>query len=83
MDGIVVGADETAAGIAAARWALEGGALRGVPVTVVRVWADPIALGYGTGMAVLETTSRPSAAPRRTAPATCCARPAARPAARQ
>lgn len=61
MEGIVVGADETAAGVAAARWALEEGALRGLPVTVVRAWADPIALGYGMGMAVasdLETFHR-------------------------
>ena len=61
MEGIVVGADETAAGVAAARWALEEGALRGLPVTVVRAWADPVALGYGTGMAIvtdLETFRR-------------------------
>lgn len=52
MEGIVVGADETAAGVAAARWALEEGALRGLPVTVVRAWADPVALGYGMGIAL-------------------------------
>jgi nucleotide-binding universal stress UspA family protein len=50
VEGIVVGADETAAGVAAARWALEEGALRGVPVTVVRAWTDPAALGQGMGM---------------------------------
>lgn len=53
MRGIVVGADETAAGVAAARWALEEGALRGVPVTVVRAWADPVELGYGMGAALM------------------------------
>ena len=53
MEGIVVGADETSAGVAAARWALEEGALRDLPVTVVRAWADPVALGYGMGMAVM------------------------------
>ena len=52
MEGIVVGAEGTAAGVAAARWALEAGALRGVPVTVVRAWADPVALGYGMGTAI-------------------------------
>jgi nucleotide-binding universal stress UspA family protein len=50
VEGIVVGADETAAGVAAARWALEEGALRGAQVTLVRTWADPVALGYGVGM---------------------------------
>lgn len=53
MDGIVVGAEETPAGLAAARWALDEGALRGVPVTVVRAWADPVALGYGIGLAIV------------------------------
>ncbi len=53
MEGIVVGADETAAGVAAAHWALEEGALRGAPVTVVRAWADPVALGYGMGAALM------------------------------
>ncbi len=51
MEGIVVGADETAAGVAAAHWALEEGALRGLQVTVVRAWVDPVALGYGAGPA--------------------------------
>jgi nucleotide-binding universal stress UspA family protein len=50
VEGIVVGADESEAGVAAARWALEEGALRGVPVTVVRAWAGPMAGGYSTGM---------------------------------
>jgi len=50
--GVVVGADETAAGIAAARWALAEGALRGLPVTVVRAWADPVTHGYGRGVPV-------------------------------
>jgi nucleotide-binding universal stress UspA family protein len=43
VEGIVVGADETAAGVAAARWALAEGALRGVPVTVVRAWSMSMA----------------------------------------
>lgn len=61
MEGIVVGAEGTAAGVAAARWALEEGALRGLPVTVVRAWADPLAYGYGSAMALttqLETFRR-------------------------
>jgi nucleotide-binding universal stress UspA family protein len=50
VEGIVVGAAEGAAGVAAARWALQEGSLRGAPVTVVRAWAGPVTLGYGAGM---------------------------------
>lgn len=53
MEGIVVGADRTAAGVAAAQWALEEGALRGDQVTVVRAWADLMAVGYSEGEGVL------------------------------
>jgi nucleotide-binding universal stress UspA family protein len=52
VEGIVVGAEGTAAGVAAAHWALEAGALRGAQVTVVRAYADPVALGYGMGTAL-------------------------------
>lgn len=52
MEGIVVGADATAAGVAAARWALQEGALRALPVTVVRAWVDPVVMGYGMGLAL-------------------------------
>jgi nucleotide-binding universal stress UspA family protein len=50
VEGIVVGADETAAGVAAARWALEAGALRGARVTVVRAWSEPTVVGYGAAL---------------------------------
>lgn len=58
---VVVGADETPTGIAAVRWALAEGALRGLPVTVVRAWVDPVTYGYsgmtyGSGRATLAST---------------------------
>lgn len=64
MEGIVVGAEGTAAGVAAAHWALEAGALRGAPVTVVRAYEDLVALGHGMRTALgteLETFRRAAA----------------------
>lgn len=49
MDGIIVGVDEPAAGLAAARWALDEGVLHSRPVTAVRAWVEPPTVGSGVG----------------------------------